>query len=492
MFSFRYRLLVSCLTLLLTTSHFAVQSQDIAVEELPVNAEAAVLPLIPTDTELLERLDALSSSCMPMRITSTVRAYIQTYVVKKPEKASIMLGKRLTYFPMFEQKLQEHGLPTDLKYLAVVESALNPRAVSRAGAVGLWQFMPGTGNEYGLYLTKAVDERVDPVKSTEAAVKYLKNLYRHYNDWALALAAYNSGPGRVNAAIRRARSRNFWRIQAFLPRETRNYVPAFIAATYICNYHLLHGLEPQFPDRDEQLTAYLKVFETLTFHDIANATGVDLNVIQNLNPGYRNEYVPADPAGNYITLPERVMPAFVRYLNGKTKTGTYVWESAPPQMASVAGSDGKYVKVLVKVEKADHIDRMAKVLLCPAEHLKAWNRLTSGYVPAGQTIAVWRPVPLLSYTRVNMEGAPANRPPAARLEPSVSYWSNIVNKNECSLEVPSQCFAVSTEFVWHILRRNESLDEVARQHGVTAERIQQLNPYTPLKTGSRLKVKPIN
>ena len=175
-------------------------------------------------------------------------------------------------------------MPLDLKFLSVVESALNPMAVSRSGAVGLWQFMPATGREYGLKISRYVDERKDPVKSTLAAIKYLKKQYNRYGNWELALAAYNGGPGRVNRAIKRGRSKNFWRIRKYLPRETRNYVPAYIAATYIANFYHMHDLVPIYPDLELQLTESVKVYETLNFSEIEAITGTPEYIIEILNP----------------------------------------------------------------------------------------------------------------------------------------------------------------------------------------------------------------
>ncbi|MFM8488513.1 MAG: lytic transglycosylase domain-containing protein, partial [Bacteroidota bacterium] len=244
-----------------------------------------------TGDELLSRLESVGS-CVDLRVTDVVRGYIRNYVNRNSEKASMMLGRRLTYFPLYEEKMREYGVPEDLKYLSVVESALNAKAVSRVGATGLWQFMPSTGGEYGLHTNSAVEDRSNPVKSTDAAARHLRDLYKMFDDWALALAAYNSGAGRVNSAIKRAGSRDFWQIQKFLPLETRNYVPAFIAATYLCNFYYLHGVSSYDPDLDLQLTGYINVYEGISFQDIADATGISAEVVKELNPGFKRDYVP--------------------------------------------------------------------------------------------------------------------------------------------------------------------------------------------------------
>jgi len=184
-----------------------------------------------SDQELETQIQQMYSEVVPARLNPAVKSYIKTYTVKRRDKTAAMLGRKEMYFSMFEKYAVEQNVPTDLKYLSIVESALNPNAESRSGAVGLWQFMPATGSSLGLKINRDVDERKDPHKSTKAAYKYLNKQYKRYGNWELALAAYNGGPGRVNRAIKRGRSKNFWRIQKYLPKETRNYVPAFIRLT---------------------------------------------------------------------------------------------------------------------------------------------------------------------------------------------------------------------------------------------------------------------
>jgi membrane-bound lytic murein transglycosylase D len=434
---------------------------------------------LPTEAELRQRLGKLRG-CLELRATSAVHAYVRTYLHRRPEKAREILGRRLTYFPLFEEKLKEHGLPLDLKYLAVVESALNPRAISRAGAVGLWQFMPSTGRDYQLRQSSVVDERSDAVKSTEAAVRYLKDLYRQYNDWALALAAYNSGPGRVNAAIKRAHSRNFWAIQRYLPRETRNYVPAFIAATYLCNYFYLHGVEPLEPDPDEQLTSYLRVHEGITFQDIADATGATYATIAELNAAFKRFYIPQDEEGHYVLLPLRVMPAFLRYLNG-LGTRKYTLETLKANPNTNFG-DGRYWQLTVTINQADQVERIAAMLGCHVEHLKAWNRLTEDIVPAGQRLVVWRPVYVFKHTPLRIEAPKAEENAAAPPPSSSAAPAAVVVRREEAEKYK--------RYLYHIVQRNECLEDIARQYGTPVETLRRLNDNCEnVCVGVKIKVK---
>ncbi len=439
-----------------------------------------------TDAELRERLSYLSG-CLDLKVNPVVKGYIRTYTVQKPEKARNMLGKRLTYFPLFEQKLKEHGLPTDLKYLSVVESALNPKAVSRVGATGLWQFMPATGVDYGLRTNSAVEDRSNPVKSTDAAARYLKALFKEYNDWALALAAYNSGQGRVDGAIRKARSRDFWVIQRFLPTETRNYVPAFIAATYICNYYQVHGLVPNEPDFDEQLTSYLKVHDGISFRDISAATGIPYNTIKSLNPGFRRDYVPPTTDGHYVVVPERVMPAFVRYLNS-LGSRNYTFENSDLGNPADLG-DGRYWQTFVNVSAPEHIDQFAQKFGLSGTHLKSWNSLNSNFVYAGTKLKIWRPVYVLKHT-------PSGRIEAPLPDKTKKMQPSTPSKNTVGSATPNNSAVVPTTerpriitYHYHTVRRNESQEDIARQYGTSVESLRRLNSLEQYKVGMRLKVR---
>lgn len=444
-----------------------------------------------SDAVLRDRMSKLNS-CVDVRMTGVVKGYIKTYAQIQTEKTRNMLGKRLTYFPLFEEKLKEQGLPTDLKYLSVVESALNAKAVSKVGATGLWQFMSYTGKDYGLNATSAYDDRSNPVKSTEAAARYLKSLYNQYQDWALALAAYNSGPNRVNGAIKRAHSRSFWSIQRYLPQETRNYVPAFIAATYICNYFPLHGLEPRDPDFDEQMTDYLLVYEGLSFRDIAAATGLDVDVVSHLNPGFRRGYVPPSNSGQYVIVPQRVMPAFVRYLNSLGSSHNYSFDETDYVEPQHMG-DGRYWQKFVTITQPDNIENIAAKYGCHPEHVKSWNALETNYVYAGQKLKLWYPVVVLQHQNVRIE-APVltsgkTKKPEANTPSGKKKESEAITAAAAPALVRREESPKMKQYLMHTVRRNETLDDIARAYNIPASTIRKINDFSTLSVGMRLKIR---
>ena len=442
-----------------------------------------------TDAELRERLSTLAS-CVNVRLDGVVKGYIKTYTQLKTEKARTMLGKRLTYFPIFEDKLREYGLPLDLKYLSVVESALNPKAVSRVGATGLWQFMPSTGSEYGLRTNSAVEDRSNPVKSTDAAARHLRDLYKIFDDWALALAAYNSGQGRVNAAIRRSGSRNFWKLQPYLPLETRNYVPAFIAASYICNYFQLHGLDPHNPDMDEQLTDFINVYEGISFRDIADATGISYAVIKGLNPGFKRDYVPPTTDGHYVVVPQRVMPAFIRYLNTVSTARNYKLEN-PENYTSPDVGDGRYWQSTINLRETVSIDDFAHRMGMCGAHLKCWNNLDGNYLYPGQALKLFRPVFVQKHASIRIE-APAGNSKIQRVEGSgkKSESSGANSGNRQSAYAPTEPETPQIkQFQFHTVKRNESLEDIARQYSTSIESLRKYNNCSDVKFGTRLKIR---
>ena len=238
---------------------------------------------VPTypDSVYEQRIKALARETnIPLTYNARVKAYIDLYANRKRQQCSRMLGLSYVYFPMFEEYLDKYNLPLELKYLAMVESALNPVAGSRVGAKGLWQFMYATGKDYGLRLTTLYDDRYDPMKETEAACQYLQSLYARYGDWFLVLAAYNSGPGTVNKAILRSGgAKNYWTISRYLPRETQDYVPAFIAVTYVMNFASAHNLYPLNPGLLLHGTDTVMVHDYINFEQVSQCVGVPISEV---------------------------------------------------------------------------------------------------------------------------------------------------------------------------------------------------------------------
>lgn len=258
----------------------------------------------------IERLSRMPT-VMEMAYNDVVRSCIDRYVVRLRRQVSYMLGAANFYMPIFEQALDAYQLPLELKYLPIIESALNPTAVSRAGATGLWQFMLATGKAYGLEVTSLSDDRRDPVKSSYAAARYLRDLYNIFGDWNLVIAAYNCGPENINKAIRRSGGkRDYWEIYPYLPKETRGYVPAFIAANYAMTYYCEHGICPM-NSRLPVKTDTVMVDRNISFADVATACNLDIDMIRSLNPVYRRDMVPGLTAPSPLRLPQADVPRFL-------------------------------------------------------------------------------------------------------------------------------------------------------------------------------------
>lgn len=259
-----------------------------------------------TDSEMRWRIEKLMGP-FDYRYTSKVRSEVEGYVFDYRQGAEELLGRVTIYFPVFEQKLKEKNLPQEIKYLSLIESALKVNAYSRVGAAGLWQFMRGTAREYGLTVNKSIDQRYAVEESTEAALTYLSALHEQFGDWTLALAAYNCGPGNVRKAMRRSGGHDYWSIRNYLPKETRNYIPKFIAASYLMAYFYEHDLMPIRPDDYFFETLESEVFGHLSFDQISMITGTPLKVIKNLNPSYRKNFIPNNTNGMKLILPRGSM-----------------------------------------------------------------------------------------------------------------------------------------------------------------------------------------
>ncbi len=262
------------------------------------------------DTVYASRLSRINS-IVSLPYNNIVRNHIHVYTIRQRDKFSAVLGLKDYYFPMIEDIFDSYGLPTELKYMAVIESALNPNAVSRMGATGLWQFMYSTGRMYGLTINSVVDERRDPVKSTHAAAKYIKDLYNIYNDWILVIAAYNCGPGNVNKAIRRSgNKKDYWDIYYRLPRETRGYIPMYIAAAYAVNYYKEHNIKP-LQLNIPVATDTIMVNKDIHLSQISEVMGIPLGELRALNPQYKTGLIPGSSKPLALTLPMNHLGDFI-------------------------------------------------------------------------------------------------------------------------------------------------------------------------------------
>lgn len=322
-----------------------------------------------TDQDYIDCLQSLNT-IIEMPYNKPVRAFIDMYVERKKSLVEAMLGMSIYYMPIFEQALEKHGMPLELKYLPVIESALNPNAVSRAGATGLWQFMLGTARGEGLEVSSLVDMRRDPYRASDAAARYLKKLFNTYEDWSLAIAAYNCGPGNVNKAIRRAGGgkKDFWQIYPYLPTETRGYVPCFIAANYAMNFYNRHGISPALASKPI-ITDSVHVSRRVHFKQISDVLGIPMDELRILNPQYRQDIIPGDVNRQYpLVLPNIQAYSYIAHEdsivnhNADLYARRSVVEPSTGRTDEGASGEGEYVsELVVKYHKVGRNETLASI-----------------------------------------------------------------------------------------------------------------------------------
>ncbi|MDF4201462.1 LysM peptidoglycan-binding domain-containing protein [Maribacter sp. SA7] len=430
--------------------------EEIMVE--PDTASAFVLDL-PTDT-LKMRLARLNAKTpFNVEYNKSLESVIKSFLTRKRGLMERMLTISQFYFPLFEQEFDNKNIPLEMKYLSIVESALNPKARSRVGATGLWQFMYGTGKEMKLNINSYVDERSDPIKSTAAAANYLNRLHRIYDDWDLALAAYNSGPGNVNKAIRRSGGqRNYWNIRRNLPRETAGYVPAFQATMYIFEYAEEHGLKSKRTDRAYFETDTIHVKSLITFDQISELAAIDKDELKVLNPHYKLDVIPfVEGKPHALRLPVHKMGKFVA--NEKA-----IYAHVEKELKDKEGLIAKIEKqaeansIRYKVRDGDFLGKIAERYGVRVSQLKQWNGLRSNNLRIGQRLTI--------YPRKNAS-------------------SSVKPK-----QTPSRT-AVAGNSKTHEVRSGDSLWTISRKYpGVTIENLRKWNGISGnnLKLGTKLKL----
>lgn len=347
------------------------------------------IPLFSESTyrERLKKLDNMTPFALDYH--DDVKRYIEIYAVKRRGTVSKCLAMAELYFPLFEEALARHKMPLELKYLAIVESALNPTAKSRAGAMGLWQFMFGTGKLWGLKTNSYIDERCDPIKETEAACLYLKYLYKYYgNDWQLALASYNAGPGNVNKAIRRSGGKKtYWELREYLPRETAGYVPAFIAVNYIMAYHKEHNIYPVKPKYFYYELDSIYVKKKLTFSQISSFLKIPIEDLRILNPMYIVDVIPESEYGYPLILPKNLIGDFIANENKMYEyfTTEIVTNTELDNQKELKG----YKQIEHTVLKGEYLTSIANKYKTIPDSLKKWNQLNTEVLSVGQKLRVY-------------------------------------------------------------------------------------------------------
>ena len=411
-----------------------------------------------SDSVYIQRLYSLPTE-MELSFNPVVSSYIEMYSKRRRDLVSYMLSLGDYYYPLFEEALDRHGLPLELKYLPVIESALNPVAVSRMGATGLWQFMLRTGQQYNLEVNSLVDERRDPYKSTEAAARFLKDLYNIYGDWNLVIAAYNCGPGNVNKAIARSGGkRDYWGIYYRLPRETRGYVPAFIAATYIMNYNDEHRICPKDSKSGFMHLDTIHVAEQIHFKQISDVLDIPIEDIRRYNPQFKQDIIPGNHKPYALVLPTKHMFAFINQSDkikehNKAVYFTHRKQTLGNQYAGTV-TDGNVINTYYKVKKGDNLGVIARRNRTTVGRIQRMNGMRSTRLSIGQRLIV----------------------------------KQTVQPIEVKEELASSGELKNT---YYRIRRGDTLGALARRYGTTVAQLKNMNGMnsTRLSVGKSIVVK---
>lgn len=396
----------------------------------------------------LAKLDAASP--FDLEYNQYVQGYIDMYANKRREQVARTMALTQLYFPMFEEQLDKYDLPLELKYLAICESALNPLAKSKSGAMGLWQFMYPTGKMFGLKVTSYIDERCDPHKSTVAACEYFKYLYSMFGDWQMVLAAYNCGPGNVNKAIRRSGGKKtYWQIRPYLPVETQGYVPAFIAVNYVMNHTSEHNIRMAIPKKTFLEVDTIAVRQQLSFSQLAASLDISMDELMYLNPGYKRAVVPLLPGeASYITLPSNKVAAFI---NNEAKIYDYQKDTSS-HVLIVQETTKTHV-----IKKGEYLSTIARKYGCTVAEIKSWNGITSNIVKPGRKLII--------HTH-------DKKPKAAVAVPEVAK-----QKAETPVEKTDEPKPAETGVKYYTIKKGDSLYRIAQNNNTTVDEIKRLNNF---------------
>ena len=423
------------------------------------------------DSVYIDRIRRMNSF-ISLPYNDIVKNYIILYSEKMGARFENMLGLCSYYMPVFQETLNRYDLPEELKAMAIIESALNPLAVSRAGAKGMWQFMYSTAKMYGLHIDSFVDERLDPIKSADAAARYLKDAYNIFGDWNLAIASYNCGAGNVNRAIRRSGgSRAFWDIWPYLPRETRGYVPAFVGALYAMNYYKEHGMRPAAVEIPAHVDTF-KINKMLHLKQVTELVGVPLEELKNLNPQYKHDIVPGNEREYILRIPYNYTNAFIDCEDSlyRHKADIYFNPSSIKKIKD--GGDGE--RIVYRVKSGDYLGKIASRYRVSVNQIKRWNNLRSNNIRIGQRLVIYRGGKVITSTASTASSQPGSQPTKATTP--TAQKTSTVNP--------------SAEYTIYTVKSGDSLYLIAKQYpGVSAQNIMDFNGIgSNIKPGMKLKI----
>lgn len=455
--------------------------------------DSAVFQIIPADDEIIAaRVEGLEN-IMPMPYNKHVKKYIDYFLYKRPSFVKEMLEKKEFYFPVFERYLAQHGIPDEMKYLALLESGLEPTIMSHAKAVGLWQFMSPTAREYGLKINGFMDERMHIEKSTDASFRYLTWLYNYFHDWELALASYNTGPGNLRRAIRRSGKTDYWALHNYIHRDTRAYVPQWAALNYLMNYSAEHGI---FPDPEKTMypvaTENLLLNGPLNLEKFAELNYLDLNTIKRLNPHFTSIDIPSYARNLEVKIPQNTYAYFEENKDCILDLAS-VLSDPTDNIASHTDSKGTYhyekktVKKYYRVRSGDYLGKIASRNGVRVSDLKRWNRLRSNTIQKGQRLVFYKSQSVKVYDVIEPvktteveENKPVlakNTSPSSEERPNVKVvsQSDKVAANSETKPEPSYTNVKKTVKRYHFVRRGDNLTHIARAYGTTISKLKDWN-----------------